>query len=71
MFGIGTGELIVILVVVVLLFGARRIPEVARALGRAVREFKKARDDLEREVDAPASVDKAKAQDDAEKPIAS
>jgi len=40
--GIGTGELIVILVVVVLLFGAKRIPEIAKGLGRASHEFKKA-----------------------------
>lgn len=43
MFGnLGTGELLVILVVVLLLFGARRIPEVARGIGRGVREFKSA-----------------------------
>jgi len=47
--GIGTGELIVILVVVVLLFGAKRIPEIAKGLGRASHEFKKAKDDLARE----------------------
>jgi len=69
------GNLIVILAIVILLFGAKRIPEVARALGRAMREFKKARDDLEREVDAPAtdavatteSEDRAKVHDDAGK----
>ena len=49
MFGIGGGELIVILVVVILLFGAKRIPEIARGLGRAAHEFKKAKDNVERE----------------------
>jgi len=49
MFGIGTGELLVILVVVVLLFGAKRIPEIAKGLGRAAHEFKKAKNDLARE----------------------
>lgn len=38
---IGFPELIVILVVVMLIFGAKKIPEVARSLGSAVNEFKK------------------------------
>lgn len=50
---IGFSELLVIFIVVLLLFGAKRIPEVARSLGRASREFKNARDgvldELERE----------------------
>ncbi len=41
MFNIGPGEWLVILLVVVLLFGANKIPELARALGKAKREFKK------------------------------
>lgn len=39
---IGTGELIVILGVVTLLFGGKKIPEFAKNLGKGVREFKKA-----------------------------
>lgn len=39
---IGTGELIVILCVIVLLFGGKRLPELARGLGLGLREFKKA-----------------------------
>ncbi len=42
MFGLGPTELILILVVVVLLFGARRIPELMRGLGSGIREFKDA-----------------------------
>lgn len=37
---IGYGELLIILVVVLLLFGARRIPEVAKALGQSINAFK-------------------------------
>lgn len=37
---IGTGELIVIFFVVLLLFGGKRLPELARSLGHAIREFK-------------------------------
>lgn len=48
--GIGWTELIVVFCVVLLFFGARRIPEVARALGKASREFKNARDSVVDEV---------------------
>lgn len=41
MFNLGFGELIVIFFIVLLLFGAKRLPEVARAMARAVNEFKK------------------------------
>lgn len=39
---IGFGEIIVVLLVVLLLFGAKRLPEIGRSLGHAAREFKKA-----------------------------
>lgn len=41
MFGIGTTELLLILLVILLLFGASRIPQVMGGLGRGIREFKK------------------------------
>ncbi len=47
----GMGELVVILLIVLLLFGASRLPEIARALGKSIKEFKKAgkeiKDDIE------------------------
>ena len=46
MMGLGYRELLLIFLVILLLFGGRRIPEVARGLGRAMREFRKARDDV-------------------------
>ena len=47
MFGLGPTELIVILGVVVLLFGAKKIPELAKGVGKAMREFKKASQGIE------------------------
>jgi sec-independent protein translocase protein TatA len=42
MAGLGTGEIILILLVIVLLFGGRKIPELMKGLGKGVREFKDA-----------------------------
>ena len=42
MFGIGFGELLVILLVCLLLFGANRLPEIGKSLGDGIREFKRA-----------------------------
>lgn len=46
MFGLGTPELIVIGVIVFLLFGAKRIPEIGKGLGGAIREFRDARKEI-------------------------
>ena len=40
-------DMIVILLIVVLLFGAKKLPELARGVGRAVKEFNEARDEIE------------------------
>ena len=47
MFGIGFPELLVILLVCLLLFGANRLPEIGRSLGQGIREFKKSIKDVE------------------------
>ncbi|KAA3649636.1 MAG: twin-arginine translocase TatA/TatE family subunit [Bacteroidetes bacterium] len=47
---IGTPELIVVLLVVVMLFGSKKIPELARGLGKGMREFKNATSDIQEEI---------------------
>ena len=47
---IGLPELIVILLIVLLLFGANRLPDIARALGKSIREFKKSSKELSDEI---------------------
>lgn len=42
MFGLGTTELIVILVIILVLFGAGKLPEIGSGLGKAIKNFKKA-----------------------------
>ena len=41
MFNLGPGELVVILLILLLLFGAKRLPEIGRAIGKSLGEFKK------------------------------
>ena len=41
-FNLGTGELLIIFLVILLLFGAKRLPELARGLGKGINEFKDA-----------------------------
>ena len=54
MFGnLGFGEILLILVVVLLLFGAKRLPEVGASLGKGIREFKKNVNEVERSITEP------------------
>ncbi|NQT56208.1 MAG: twin-arginine translocase TatA/TatE family subunit [Desulfobacteraceae bacterium] len=46
MFGLGPTELIIIAVIILLIFGAKRLPEIGKGVGGAIREFKKVKKDL-------------------------
>ncbi|MFK8039273.1 MAG: twin-arginine translocase TatA/TatE family subunit [Crocinitomicaceae bacterium] len=47
---IGTGELVFVLLVVLMLFGAKNIPSIAKTLGRGMREVKQASDEIKRDI---------------------
>lgn len=51
---IGTPEIFVIILIVVMLFGAKRIPEIARGLGQGMRQVKDATNDIKREINESA-----------------
>jgi len=48
---LGTQEIIIILVIILLLFGGRKIPELMRGLGRGVREFNDAKNNVKKEIE--------------------
>jgi sec-independent protein translocase protein TatA len=54
MFGMGPMEMLMALVVVLLLFGAKRIPEIAGSFGKGIREFKRNMSDVQKEIQQPA-----------------
>ena len=49
--GIGMQEILIILLIVLLLFGAKRIPEIAKGLGKGIKEFKKAAREVKDEIE--------------------
>ena len=52
---LGTNEIIIILVIVLLLFGGRKIPELMRGLGKGVREFNDANTNVKKEIEESAN----------------
>lgn len=49
-FGIGPGELILILIIALIVFGPRKLPEIGATLGKAIREFRQASQELTKEI---------------------
>ena len=59
MFGLGTPEIILIAIVILVLFGAKKIPELMQGLGKGIKEFKKASTDIEKDITAADEKEKA------------
>lgn len=60
---LGTGEIIIIALVVLLLFGGKKIPELMRGIGKGVKSFKDGMNDIEKQINAEPEETPAK-QDD-------
>jgi len=52
-FGLGTGEIILIVLVFLLLFGAKRIPDLMKSMGKGVKNFKEGMKEVEKEINTP------------------
>ncbi len=57
MFGIGMPELIVILIIILIIFGAGKLPEIGSGIGKGIRNFKKATREANEELEAPRKTD--------------
>ncbi|MBR4423121.1 MAG: twin-arginine translocase TatA/TatE family subunit [Mailhella sp.] len=66
MFGIGTHELLIILLVVLVIFGAKKLPEIGSGLGRAIRNFRQASSEPD-EIDITPKGEKKNLEDDGNK----
>lgn len=58
MFGIGSQEMLFIFLALLLIFGGKKLPELARGLGKGIREFKKATSEIESEMNINEIEDK-------------
>ena len=66
MFGLGVTELAIILVIVVVLFGAKKLPEIGKGIGEAIRNFKKSTSEPP-EIDVTPKSNSEKPEDNGEK----
>ena len=55
---LGMTEILVIMVIILLLFGAKRIPEIGSGIGKGIREFKRSMSDVQNQINAPERDDR-------------
>ena len=67
---LGGPDLIIILLIILVLFGAKKLPELARGMGSAIKEFQKAKSEFTNELESAAPTDVAKNQPGVQKPVA-
>lgn len=67
-FGLGTPELVVVLIILLVLFGGAKLPALAKGLGKSIKEFKKATNEEEGEAEAKPELEVEKKASDSEKP---
>ncbi|HMS63785.1 MAG TPA: twin-arginine translocase TatA/TatE family subunit [Ignavibacteria bacterium] len=63
MFGLGTPEIVLIAIVILVLFGAKKIPDLMQGLGKGIKEFKKASSDIEKDLTSVDEKDKTSKKD--------
>ncbi|TFG76740.1 MAG: twin-arginine translocase subunit TatB [Thermodesulfobacteriales bacterium] len=66
MFGIGTTEILIVLVIALLLLGPKEIPKIARTIGRGMRELERAKDELKKTIEFEAERDNPDSPENAE-----
>ncbi len=66
MFGIGTTEILIVLVIALLLLGPKEIPKIARTIGRGMRELERAKDELKESIEFEAEKDEAESKEHAD-----
>ena len=58
MFGIGMPELIIILIIILVIFGAGKLPEIGSGIGKGIKNFKKATHEAQNEIEEPKETEK-------------
>jgi sec-independent protein translocase protein TatA len=68
-FGIGPLELVIVLVIILVIFGPKRLPQAGRALGQGLREFKESVTGKDKDSDSPEASELPPAERPAEQPV--